>query len=148
MTFEKAKKEFEIRYYLWAISEWQKEIDESFPNLRKFKNGAFWETYQVMQQLNKSQQLTLAHGLLKRFHPEAVKSLGENCSREEESLRALASFISFSAWLGITSQIQWEYLTDEDVDPAYDAVIKHCRHFVDVLPKLLKGLECEKITLE
>ncbi len=318
MTFEKAKNEFEIRYYLWAISEWQKEIDGSFPNLRTFKTGAFWETYQVMQQLDKSQQLTLAHGLLKRFHPEAVKSLGESCSPEEEFLRArrddffrikgmyhyvqwlekdgklaearnlfqkyvysaavkifgenylddekalrsrlcaafsaipssleqqiaerkragekikfmskrkllkrmaekfqdafgnecvetdrvlevdpslafemkccgwiltthfwfghgaslinyshsiaseisfeqqgqngtymgrlvLASSLSFSAWLGITSQIQWEYLTDEDVDPACDAVIKHCRHFVKVLPKLLKGLEFEKITLE
>jgi hypothetical protein len=318
MTFEKAKQEFGIRYYLWAISEWEKEINESFPNLRSFKTGAFWETYQVMLQLDKSQQLTLAHGLLKKFHPEAVKALGESCSTDEESLRwrrdnffrikglcnyvqrleknnqlaearnlfqkyiysdaakffgenylddekslrsrldtifnaipssleeqiaerkragekikftskrkllkrtadrfqeafgsecvetdrvlegdpslafemkccgwiltthfwfghgaslinyshsiaseisfeqqgqngtymghlVLASFISFSAWLGITSQIEWEYLKDENVEAACDEVIKYCRHFVAVLPKLLKGLEFEKITLE
>jgi hypothetical protein len=57
-----------------------------------------------------------------------------------------ASGISLSAWLGIASQIEWEYLMDEDVDPACDSVIKQCRHFVEVLPKLLKGFEFEKIT--
>ena len=64
----------------------------------------------------------------------------------EKDGKILASFISFSAWLGITSQIEWEYLMDEDVDPACDAVIKHCRHFLEVLPKLLKGLEFENIS--
>jgi hypothetical protein len=312
MTFEKAKKEFEIRYYLWAISEWEKEINESFPNLRSFKAGTIWKTYQFMQLLNKSEQLILARGLLKRFHSEAVKILGENCSPEEESLRrkrdeffrirqqyqyipqlgkngqfdvaqfwikqlraeaanipgvaffdddksllsqldavfrripltfeeqiaarkqagekikfaskrklqkaitekfkaafgdqcidhrfddehdlssnfdikccgwilsthfwfgrreslinyshgigsetrithpeskasasamVMAQMVSFSSWLGITSQIQWEYLMNEEIESACDAVIKLCRHFFEVAPKLLKGLEFEK----
>jgi hypothetical protein len=316
MTFEKAKQEFEIRYYLWAISEWEKEINESFPNLRSFKAGSAWETYQFMQLLNRRDQMILAHGLLKRFHPDAVKALGESCSREEESLRfgrdeffrirqqyqyvpqlekggqfdvaqfwiqrlraeaanvpgvaffdddksllsqldavflripltfeeqiaarkqagekikfaskrklqkaitdkfkaafgsqriehrfddefdlssnfdikccgwilsthfwfgrreslinyshgigsetrithpeskasasamVMAQMVSFSSWLGITSQIQWEYLMNEEVEPACDAVIKLCRHFFEVAPKLLKGLEFEKITPE
>lgn len=316
MTFEKAKQEFQVRYYLWAISEWEKEINESFPNLRSFKAGTIWETYQFMQLLDKSQQLVLAHGLLKRSHPEAVKILRENCSREEESLRsrrddffrlrefylgfqrlkrngqmaeahglfqvfradaakivgetyfnddksllsqldaifvripltfeeeiaakkqagekikfaskrklqktltekfrvafgdqcidhkfddefdlssnfdmkccgwilstnfwfgrreslinyshgigsetrvthpeskasasamAMAQMISFSSWLGITSQIQWEYLMNDDVVAASDAVLRHCHRFIEVAPKLLQGLEFEKITSE
>jgi hypothetical protein len=37
---------------------------------------------------------------------------------------------------------------DEDVDSACDAAIKLCGHFFEVAPKLLKGLEFEKITTE
>ena len=317
MTFEKAKQEFQVRYYLWAISEWEKEINESFPNLRFFKAGTIWETYQFMQLLNKREQMILAQGLLKRFHPDAVKILGESCSPEEESFRCkrdeffrirqqyqyipqleesgqidvaqfwiqrlrteaanvpgvgffdndksllsqldavfrpipltfeeqiaarkqagekikfaskrklqkaitekftatfgdrcidhkfdnefdlnshfdikccgwvlsthfwfgrsaslinyshsiasettfehqgpkgiymahlvLASLMSFTAWLGITSQIQLEYLMNEDIEPSCDVAIKLCRHFFEIAPKLLKGLEFEKITTE
>jgi hypothetical protein len=317
MTFEKAKQEFQIRYYLWATSEFEKEINDAFPNFQSFKAGAFWKTYQFMQRLDKSKQVILAHGLLKRFHSDAVKTLGESCSVEEESLRfgrdeffrirqqyqyvpqleksgqldvaqfwieqlraeavnvpgvaffdddrsllsqlkevfrsipstfeeqialrkqagekvkfaskrklqkaitqkfraafedrciehrfdntsdpsshfdmkcsgwivstnfwfgrrqslinydhgissptrihhpehdeitapamVMAQMVSFSSWLGITSQIQWEYLMEEDVEPACDAVIGHCRRFFEIAPKLLKGLEFEKITPE
>jgi hypothetical protein len=314
MIFSKAQQEFQIRYYLWATAEFEKEIVESFPNLRLFKAGTAWETYQFMRQLDKHDQLTLAHALLKRSHPDAVKVLGESCSPEEVSLRAqrddffrikglhqfvrqleknqqtaeartlfktfrpsaiqivgeshpdddeslwsrldavfqsvpstfeeelatrkkngekinfvskrklqkavtvafksafggqcvnfwsndkidpssmfdmeccgwiistqfwfgrreslinythlitsptrvahpdnpeitaptmlLANCISFGGWMGITSQIQWQYLTDGDVEPACDAVMKLCGHFFEVAPKLLKGLEFEKI---
>jgi hypothetical protein len=315
MEFSKAQQEFQIRYYLWAASEWEKEINESFPNLSSFKSGSVWETYQFMRLLDKHEQLTLARALLKRFHRDAVKSLGENCSAEEEDLRRvrddfsqirqqyqfvqqlqkegqsdiadfwiqrlrndaanvpgvgffnddksmlsqlnavlqrvpfsfeeqvavrkkagekfrfagkrklqnvitekfksafgdqctrhdyddigdpnssfemkccgwilsthfwygrgrnlinyshsltsptkihherypeitapvfqLAICISFSAWLGITSQIQWEYLFNEEVEATCDAVIWQCRHFFETAPKLLKGLEFENIT--
>jgi len=315
MNFSKAQQEFQVRYYLWATSEWEKEINESFPNLRSFKTGTVWETYQFMQLLGKSDQLTLARGLLKRFHPDAVKTLSESCSNEEESLRwrrdnffrirdfyrgfqqlknngqtaqargllqifhadaarilggpysddeksflqqldnlfgkiptsfeeeiaarkksgekfrfagkrklqnvvtekfksafgdqcihhdyddicdpssnfemkccgwilsshfwfgrgknlinyshsltsptkihherypeitapllQMAICISFSCWLGITSQIQWEYLFNEEVEATCDALIRQCRHFFEVAPKLLKGLEFENIT--
>jgi hypothetical protein len=258
MTFEKAKQEFEIRYYLWAISEFEKEINESFPNLRSFKFGPIWELHQFMQQIDKSEQLILVHSLLKRFHSDAVKALGESTSNEELLLRnrldkfrsnfygvawkspsgekikfvsknklrkimvekftkaygdrcvkivageepdpwfemkfagwivstrfefgrskslikynqsiqsetriqihhpdnpeiagsfivMLGQVINFASWLGICSQTEWEYLIEEDVDQACDAVIKLCGHFFEVAPKLLKGLEFEKITSE
>jgi hypothetical protein len=60
MTFIEAKREFEVRYYFWAISEWENEIKAEFPFLRAFKCGAMWETFQVMQKLDKSQQTKLA----------------------------------------------------------------------------------------
>jgi hypothetical protein len=254
MTFEKAKQEFQIRYYLWATSEFEREIDESFPNLRLFKSGSAWTMYHFMQQLDRSDQLSLAHSRLKKIHPEAVKVLGESCSADEESLRTRLNafrlvengrqfftgkpsgekikfasksklrrnilnqfktafgsecldlacvgldpeldfkikccgwilnthfefngrnsqiwyfhdirsevadilrakpimeiggpFISFNSWLGISSQTQWEHLLPEDVELACDAVIKHCRQFIEVAPKLLKGLEFEKIKSE
>jgi hypothetical protein len=34
MAFSEAKKEFDIRYYLWATSDFEREIEESFPNFQ------------------------------------------------------------------------------------------------------------------
>lgn len=45
MTFRKLQEEFQVRYYLWATSEWEREIEQSFPSLRTFKTGSPWETY-------------------------------------------------------------------------------------------------------
>jgi hypothetical protein len=93
MTFEKAKREFEIRYYLWSISEFEKEIEGSFPNLQSFKVGRVWRKYQFMRLLNKKEQMTLADSFLKRWHRDTGKMLGGKSSAEEESL--LLKFDSF-----------------------------------------------------
>lgn len=87
MTFPKAETEFQIRYYLWAASEWEKEIEQSFPNLRAFKTGSAWQTCQYLQQLGKREQLIVAQGFLKTVHAGAVKTLGQTCSPDEESFR-------------------------------------------------------------
>ncbi len=207
-----------------------------------------------MLKLPKSEQLLLARSLLKRFHANAVKSLGESCSAEEESLRSrrdaafsnilsvgeeirarknagepiklaskrklrkvmtthfkaafgdecidlacvdeeeelgfkmnraawifntffyfgrsqtvlnyshniesektfpyrggqvgmgMGAVMSFNSYLGISSQTEWHYLTEEEIEPACGTALKLCAHFFDVLPKLLKGLECETMT--
>jgi hypothetical protein len=257
MTFSEAKREFDIRYYLWSISEFEKEIEESFPTLRLFKAGGPWKTYQLMLKLPKSDQLILARSLLKRFHPNAVKSLGEICSPEEQMLRSrrdtafsnivsfgdeilarkkagepiklaskrklrnvittqfktafgnecidlaradeddemlrfkmkragwivktifyfgrsqailnyshnvesektfpvdggemgmgMGGMMSFNSYLGISSQTEWDYLTEEEIEPTCAVVVKLCAHFFDVLPRLLKGLECENVTFD
>lgn len=87
MTLQKAQQEFKIRYYLWATSEFEREINGSFPDLKLFRTGPTWQVFQFMQKLGKSEQFVVARGLLKRFHPETVKALGETCSAEEKSLR-------------------------------------------------------------
>jgi len=87
-AFSKAKEEFQVRYYLWAKSEWEREINESFPDLRSFKAGPAWETLEYMRHLSRREQLLVAGGLLKRFHPDAVKTLGETCSPDEVTFRA------------------------------------------------------------
>ena len=87
MTSYQSKREFQIRYYLWSISEFEQEIENSFTNFRSFKTGPAWETQHFMAKLEKADQLLLAHALLKRFHPDAVRALNENCSPEEEVLR-------------------------------------------------------------
>ena len=261
MTFPKAQQEFQIRYYLWAVSEWENEIEELCPNLQLFKSGSVWKLHQLIKKFDKDKQLIVAQSLLKRFHPEAIKALGETLSVEEQSLRnrldefrrtpagldvvidarrragekikfvgkrkllnltaqrfldafssqceesarvmegdprlefqmkcsgwtvftyfwfgrreslinyghtiasetsfehqgpqgtyranlVIGSMMSFCSWLGISSQTQWEYLMPEDVEQACDAAIKFCGRFFQVAPKLLKGLEFDKITSE
>src|SRR5262249_55498717 len=77
---------FDIRYYLWAQSELDKERNESFANLRLFKAGAPRKFYQFIQQLEAAEQLVFGAGRLKKFHPNAVQSLAERYSPEEETL--------------------------------------------------------------
>jgi hypothetical protein len=259
MTFSEAQQEFRNRIYLWAISEFDREIGGGFPDLQEFKKGAAWEVLQFMQTLEKSTQIALSRSLLKRFHPEATKALDKSCSIEEQSIcrsldrfrhdvgvseinagkevgerikfmskrkllkltgqrfqdsfgsqcvesdrvsagdpsltfqvrcsggwiisthfwfgrgetlldyshgvfseskfqhhgpkgpymasLVIGSMLSFCSWLGICSQTQWEHITsDEEANHACDAVIKLSKRFFEVAPKLLNGLEVEKIT--
>jgi hypothetical protein len=48
-------------------------------------------------------------------------------------------------WIGL-GRMEWDYLTDTDIEPACDSVVTLCREFFDELPNLLRGLEREKIT--
>lgn len=256
MDVYQARQEFNIRYYRWACADFEREIEESFPSFRSFKDGSPRKTCQFMQRLNKEQQLALAYALLHRFHPLAVQALGVSCSPEGLTLRSrrdsssvndisgfgnqiftrkcagekikfasrrklrkamtthfikafgsecigleyvdeweelefdmkccgwiintsfdfgrteaqirynhaistrktfapaeqqisngfgLVSMISFNSWLGISSQTEWPYLMDEDIEPTCAAVIERCRHFFEAAPKLLKGLEWESL---
>lgn len=89
MTFSEAKREFNVRYYRWAISEFEKEVDEGLPTLRLFKAGGAWRVSQFMLKLSRRQQSLLARSLLKSSHPDAVATLGEGerCSPAEEAIR-------------------------------------------------------------
>ncbi len=42
---------------------------------------------------------------------------------------------------------RWDYLMEEDLEPACAEVIEHCRRFFAVVPKLLEGLELESLTV-
>jgi hypothetical protein len=254
MTFSKAKHEFAVRYYLWGQSEFKREIEGSFPIMRSFKAGRFGKRYRFIQQLDRTEQLILASGLLKRANPDAVQALGESFTSEEEALLAqlrefnlkpmgieaeilerqrvgekiklaskakirkaipnqfkvafgakcfdlaivgmdpeldfkmkwngwiistcfnfevrgrqfdyshsiysetfseyrgtkipVVSFPNLTGWLGMRGDVGWEYLMDEDIQPVCDFIVQRCGHFFDVVPKLMKGLEFEKIAEE
>lgn len=55
-----------------------------------------------------------------------------------------APWLATFCWIGITT-IQWEYLLDEDVEPACDSAVELCRNVFDVLPALLSGIERDKV---
>ncbi|MEW6160054.1 MAG: hypothetical protein AB1813_21705 [Verrucomicrobiota bacterium] len=95
MIFSEAKREFEIRCYYWWISEFEKEVNASFPNLRLFKSGFGWKMHHFMRELDRSDQLTLARAILKRWHSADLKELGEGITEKEKGL--LESFDRFAS---------------------------------------------------
>jgi hypothetical protein len=95
VTFSKAKREFETRCYYWWISEFEKEVNTSLPNLRLFKSGFGWKLHQFMHQLERSDQLTLARAILKRWHSADLNELGEGITEREKGL--LKSFDRFAS---------------------------------------------------
>ena len=103
MHLTEAKREFEIRRYYWSVSEFEKEIKSSFPNLRLFKSGFGWKIHRFMQGLELSDQLTLAHGILKNWHSTEVKNLTEVISEEEKSLAE-----SFRQFASLPSSLEVE----------------------------------------
>lgn len=256
MTSSQAKNEFQIRYYWWAKSEFELEIERSLETFRSPKTVSVPATLEFMEKLGKTDRLLLAHALLKRFHSDAVRTLNESCLAEEKAVRdrfdffrqdfrlstapgckqqgeklkpvskrkllkitaetfrnafpeslesdrdeehdprlqfemrrggwviytsfwfgrreplimyshgiaterifehqgasgnlydapfPLAYMISFCSWLGLRSQTEWEHLFAEDVPVVCDELIKHCGKFFDVAPKLLQGLEIDRI---
>lgn len=80
-----AQREFRIRLYCWAKSEWSDEIRTSFPSLGTFKSGAPWRTLQFLKQLDGSSQATLTRALAKRTLPDA-DAIGEGITAEEQTL--------------------------------------------------------------
>lgn len=75
--------------------------------------------------------------------------ISSETAKEPDGVRAvILGFPSLSGWLGTRGDTKWEYLMDEDIQPVCDFIIQRCRHFFEVAPKLLKGLEFEKTAEE
>lgn len=84
-----ASREFRIRHYQREISEFRREIDLSFPNLRLFKAGYGRAVYDYMRHLKDDERIALATALLKQLHPAASEALGETLSISERSLAGM-----------------------------------------------------------
>ena len=93
MTLSEAKHEFGIRLYYWHVSEFEKEINASFPNLRLFKSGEGWKLYHFMQRLKPGDQLMLAQARLNIAWSREMESLGVVIP--EEGKRLAESFGEF-----------------------------------------------------
>jgi hypothetical protein len=66
---------------------------------------------------------------------------------DNTEITAPALWLTFFSWIGI-SPMEWEYLLPEDVEPACDSIVELCRQAFDVLPKLLQGIERDKVTAD
>jgi hypothetical protein len=94
MTLSEAKHEFGIRMYYWHVSEFEKEMNASFPNLRLFKSGLGWKLYHFMQRLKPSDQLMLAHARLNIAYSSEMGELGVAIAEEGKNL--VESFREFA----------------------------------------------------
>lgn len=86
MDLEKAKDEFAVRYYQWAMEDFRREMREGFPLLRKIKGSASLRLVTLMQSLGQDEQILLSSGLVKRFHRRATNLLKEPLTAQEDSL--------------------------------------------------------------
>lgn len=99
MTLEEAKREFQIRSYYWYVSEFEKEIRESFPKLRLFKSGYGWQMHIFMQKLEPRDQLILAHARCKRGSVYLEASGEKMTSEETELLDRFEQFVREPTWM-------------------------------------------------
>jgi hypothetical protein len=75
--------------------------------------------------------------------------ISSETAKEPDGVRAIIlGFPSLCGWLGLRGDVEWGYLKENDIQPVCDFVIQRCRHFFEVVPKLLKGIEFEMITSE
>lgn len=116
MKFTEAKQQFDIRYYRWASTEFKREIEQSFPSFRSFKDGTVRQTRQFMEQLDRHQQLALAYYRLATAHPaDAIKAVGDNLPPDGASLNERLTEFSINDISGLRTQLLDRSLAGENV---------------------------------
>jgi hypothetical protein len=86
MQLDHAQREFSVRYYQWALNDWEREIQQDFAFLRTFKGGASWQALEMMSGMDADEQRLFARALVKRFQKEALQITGERITPEEQRL--------------------------------------------------------------
>ncbi len=240
MTFNQAQDEFAVRYYLWANEEARMEVEKDFPILKRMDKARCRKFLRHMAQLSKEDQYVFAALMVKRFHPHALKLMGEPSITADEiaeikryndacvmeldpieqaflerelaadsttrlnrkkfttivktsllpvlgkpdswggggswryqnpignlrvdtyfdtggghhqlcyshavifsGYQTLTEQTSLLSWLGLSSQTDWNNLEDSKAEPTAKLSAELCAHFLDVAPKLLKGISPE-----
>lgn len=85
MEFEEAQKEFSVRFYRWANEEARLEVEREFPLLRQMDNSSCRIHLRRMERLSTEDQQAFVALLVKRYHPQAIKLLGETPLSDKES---------------------------------------------------------------
>ena len=89
-TTETRQKEFLLRYYRWASSQWLEEIQRGFPLLQAFSgmSSAALIALEVFEALAQSEREAMARALVKRSHSAAVKTLGDDLNAADQAALA------------------------------------------------------------
>jgi len=80
------KLEFQKRYYYWALSDWDSEIQESFISLSRIKNPVVEAVLIAMDNIETYQRYYLASGLVGRFRKELLLHINKDFTKEEARL--------------------------------------------------------------
>jgi hypothetical protein len=81
-----AEKELSIRLYRWALQEWERELRDDFPEVRRVSGDAAIQAVRVFHALEPEQRPQLAHAMAKRFHKHACVHLNEPLTEGELQL--------------------------------------------------------------
>jgi hypothetical protein len=83
MDFELLQREFNLRYYRWALQDSRREIENDFPFVGGFKSGPTWHVKDMMAKMPLNNRLFFGAALVKRFHKEAVEAAGDQITEAE-----------------------------------------------------------------
>jgi hypothetical protein len=81
-----AKDEFLVRFFEWSLREWDREIAEDLRLLRKVRGPSAFRNQELLESLPRDRWPEVARALTKRFHPDAVRLLGQGLDAEEKAL--------------------------------------------------------------
>jgi len=80
--------EFQMRFYCWGRSEFEREIKENFPCLSAFDTGPLWQAREFCRQLSSADRSTFISSCLKHTYPDVARELGESLTAEETELHS------------------------------------------------------------
>jgi hypothetical protein len=86
VNLPRLEEEFAVRYYYWALQDFEREIEQDFPFLGTFTSGSAWHVRDMMSQMGTGDRRFLARALVKRFHERALRALGEAITEEEKQM--------------------------------------------------------------
>jgi hypothetical protein len=77
---------FKIKFYRWAHSDFQREVENGYPLIRQVLSLHMEHFLQLAESLSISDQRMLASGLTKRFHEVAVEKCQDGIQPREREL--------------------------------------------------------------
>ena len=77
------------RFYLWALRQWNRELETDFEFLRMVKDPEALHTVSILRGLSPNERSELVHGLAKRFHREGSIDANDALTEEDERRSAL-----------------------------------------------------------
>ena len=81
-----SRNEFRTRYYLWALEDGCREVQQKFPFISRVKSTWALEFLTFMEQLSLEQQLTYENALVKRMFQSILEDQDKLLTPDEEAL--------------------------------------------------------------
>jgi hypothetical protein len=82
----KFEEQFAVNYYEWAKRKFQREVEDDFPTLARFRCTFSLRTYEFMSNLPAVQQRMYALARSKQSNPDAAEICGEPMTETERAL--------------------------------------------------------------
>ena len=86
MNLNEAREIFCIRYFRWALADFEREIQQGYPLIASIKGRAAYRALSLLESLPGEESQRLANALVKRFHKRALERVGEHLSGEDVRL--------------------------------------------------------------
>ena len=83
MNYMSAEKERITRFYYWALTDFEREIDENYPLVSTVHSLEVVNFFRATEGLTKDELLLLSRALVKTNHPAALILVNERVSSKE-----------------------------------------------------------------